>query len=237
MTKKECEKNCSNCKKDCSSCRQYQEKAFELEVDEEIEQERLTQIWQKYRSLIIGGVAGILILTAGFQIYHSWWNKVRLTESDLYEQAVILANSHQWEKAQASFTELSQSAHSGYKTLALLELSDVYMQQGQTDSALKTLKNVIDTTKAKDPLHHVAVISYTGFQIESADPQEMLTLLQPTIKNKYFQGLATEIAVLYLKRMGQKKQAQDMIQDALTNATLVPHNRARLQTLSSMLEE
>ena len=93
MTKKECEKNCSNCKNDCSSCRQYQEKAFELEVDEEMEQERLTQMWEKYRTWIIGGVSAILILTAGFQIYQSWWKNVRLNESDAFEQAMILSNN------------------------------------------------------------------------------------------------------------------------------------------------
>ena len=37
-------------KKDCAKCddcKKYQEKAFELEVDEDLQQEKLNQFWKK----------------------------------------------------------------------------------------------------------------------------------------------------------------------------------------------
>lgn len=237
MTKKDCNKNCSNCKNDCSSCRQYQEKAFELEVDEEMEQERLAQTWQKYRGWIIGGVAAILLFTAGTQIYRSWWQEVRLAESDVFENAVLLSHNKKFEEAEQGFQKLAESAHTGYKTLANMELAALFLQQGKKEQALETYKKVIDSTGKKEPLHFVALISYTGHQIDSANPKEMLDLLKPALDNTNFQGLATEIAVAYLQRNHDKKQAKELIQKALANPTLTEENQARLNHLASMMEE
>lgn len=237
MTKKECEKNCSNCKNDCSSCRQYQEKAFELEVDEEMEQERLNQMWQKYRGWIIGGVAAILLLTAGTQIYRSWWQQVRLEESDIYEQSVLLANNKKYDEAQKGLEQLAASAHTGYKALAQLQLADVFMQQNKTDEAFKIWKEMIDKTSSKDPFYHVAVLSYTGNQIGSADPKEMLTLLDKSLNHPQFQGLATEIAVQFLIQQKQPNLAKELIQKALKNPALSKENKARLNTLLLIVEE
>ena len=236
MTKKECEKNCSNCKNDCSSCRQYQEKAFELEVDEEMEQERLTQMWEKYRSWIIGGVSAILIATAGVQIYQSWWTNVRLNESDAFEQAMILSNNKKWAEAQKIFEELEQSGKTGYKTLAKMELADLLMEQGKKEEALKTWEKTIHSTKTTDPMHYVALISYAGYQVETGNPDEMLKMLKPALDNPQFQGLATEVAVLFLVRQNQKQKAKELIQIALLNPNISEEGRARLTNLTQTVE-
>jgi len=38
------DKKCEN----CSDCKKYQDRAFELEVDEELQQEKLAEWWKKY---------------------------------------------------------------------------------------------------------------------------------------------------------------------------------------------
>ena len=73
-------------KQDCDDCRKCQERAFELEVDEDLQQERLNKFWKKYSWLVYTAVVLILATTAGVQFYQSWRTKLRLAESDIFEK-------------------------------------------------------------------------------------------------------------------------------------------------------
>ena len=230
MSQQKHKKECEKCQNNCSSCRQYQDKAFELEVDEEMEQERLAHLWQKYHGWIFGGVCLILFLTAGIQLYSSWWQKVRLSESDAYEKAVILANSQKYEQAQKAFESLISSGYTGYKKLAQMQLADLYMQQNKVPEALGVLKKVVDSCKREDSLCLTALISYTGYQIEDGNPDQMLALLRPALENPFFQGLATEIAVVYLNRQGKSLEAKSLVEKALKNPNLTLQMRSRLNS-------
>ena len=111
-------KSCNNCHGKCESCAERQAKAFELEVDEEIQQERLTQFWKKYSWLVYTAVILILASVVGVESYTAWRAKTRLKESDLFEKSIILATNEHTEKAITGFKELSDNGKTGYRILA-----------------------------------------------------------------------------------------------------------------------
>ena len=94
-------KKCNSCNKEqgCSECKKYQDKAFELEVDEELQQERLAEWWKKYSWLVYGGIAAILLVTAGAEWYRAHQMRLRLSESDAFETATLLAYQGKNEEA------------------------------------------------------------------------------------------------------------------------------------------
>ena len=96
----------------------------------------------------------------------------------------------------------------------LLKVIAKLMEQGKKEEALKTWEKTIHSTKTTDPMHYVALISYAGYQVETGNPDEMLKMLKPALDNPQFQGLATEVAVLFLVRQNQKQKAKELIQQA-----------------------
>ena len=226
-------KKCANCGKEqgCSECKKYQDKAFELEVDEELQQEKLIEWWKKYRWLVYGGVAFILLATIGFEWYKNYQIKLRLSESDAFEEAVVMVYSGKNEEALSAFDKLSKNAKTGYRILALMNLADLQMSSGKKEEALKTLKTILNTTSTKDPLHLVSILSYVGYQMDTGNADELLTVLEPALKNDAFQGLATELAAILLKNQNKQVEANQLIQKALQNPAVSTTSKARLNTL------
>ena len=224
---------CSECKSEqgCSECKKYQDRAFELEVDEELQQERLAKWWKKYSWLVYGGVAAVLLTTAGFEWHSSHRMQVRLNESDAFEEASFLMYNGKNEEALTAFTKLSQNAKTGYRVLALMNISSLQMAMNQKTEALASLKEVLNTTSETDPLHLTAVLSYVGYQLEEGKPDELLKVLEPALQDKAFQGLATELAVPLLKKQGQLQKASELIQSALLNPMTSSGSKSRLNAL------
>ena len=194
-------------------------------------QERLSKWWRKYRWFVYIGVVAILLATAGIEMYRSHQIQVRLAESDAFEKASLLMNEGKNTEAIQAFQNLTKSAKTGYRTLALLNLGDLYMGANQKEEALKTWRFLLDSTSKEDPLYLATSLTYVGYQLETENPAELLKILEPALQNKSFQGLATELAVLLLKKQGQTAQAKELIQKALQNPTLSINARARLNAL------
>ena len=224
-------KDCKNCQGKCETCAERHAKEFELEVDEEIQQERLTQFWKKYSWLIYGVVVLILAGVIGFESYTTWRTKTRLKESDLYEKSVILVNNEHLERAMTGFEELANNGKTGYRVLAQLELADIQMKSGEKEKAVNLLKMAVQDTSASDPLHQVAILSFVSYQLEDGNPDELLSVLQPVLNDVNFQGLATELAVILLKKQNKIDEAQKLIQKALANTGTAEETKARLNSL------
>ena len=226
-------KTCTTCDKEhsCSDCQKYQDKAFELEVDEELQQEKLAAWWKKYSWCVYGGVVAILGITAGTQWYHIHQMNVRLKESDAFEKATVLMYEDKKADAISAFQNLAKSGKTGYRTLALMNLADLKMSENKKEESLAILHQILTQTSFKDPLHLVTTLTYVGYQLEEGNPDELLKVLAPTLKNQAFQGLATELAVPLLNKQGKKAEALNLIQQAIQNPTISAGTKARLNAL------
>ncbi|MBQ4471779.1 MAG: tetratricopeptide repeat protein [Alphaproteobacteria bacterium] len=227
VDKKEC-KNCEDCKK-------YQDQAFELEVDEDLQQERLNKFWQKYRWLIYTAVVLILAITAGIQLYQSWWLKVRLAESDKFEDAVIKLYGNQEADALPALTDLAENGRTGYQYLARLEKAGYAVRQGNTEQALEDFKALMDSN-APRALRNVATLSYVGHQVDTADPDTLLAQLDPLKDDPAFIGMTAELETILYLRKNQPDTAKDVLKKALAMPNLSEVVTTRLQALQQMLE-
>ena len=229
MVKKE--KDCKN----CENCKKYQEQAFELEVDEDLQQERLNQFWKKYSWLVYTVVVLILAATAGVQLYQSWRMKVRLAESDAYENAVVQIFSQKPDEAKPALVELANNGRTGYKHLARLELAGLAARQNDPETALKEFKTLMDSN-APEALRAVATLSYVGHQVDTGDPKELLAQIEPFLDNPAFVGMAAELATVLYVRDNRPGDAQKMLQKALSLPNLSEVVQTRLKALTQMIE-
>ena len=227
MKKEKCQ-NCENCKK-------YQEQAFELEVDEDLQQERLNRFWKKYRWLIYAVVILILGTTAGIQLYQSWRMKIRLAESDAFENAVLDIFAQQPDKARPVLVKLATSGRTGYKYLARLELAGLAARQNDVPTALKEFKELMNSDAPKS-LRAVATLSYIGHQVDTGDPKELLKQIEPYLDDPSFVGLSAELATILYIRDNRPDGAQKMLKKSLTLPNLSEIIKTRLKALTQMIE-
>lgn len=219
----------------CEDCKKYQDQAFELEVDEDLQQERLTAFWQKYRFFVYGAIILILVATAGIQIYQSQRDKIRLAESDAFETAVIQIFSQKPNEAKPVLTDLAQNGRTGYKYLAQLELAGLAARQNDVTTALAELKKLMDGNAPKT-LKNAALLSYVGYQADSGDPKELLKMLEPLMDNPAFIGTTMQLATILYLRDHQSDMAKKALHNALALKNLSDKAQEEIKVLIQMVE-
>ncbi len=222
-------------KKKCEDCQKYQEKAFELEVDEDLQQERLRRFWKKYAWMIYAGVILILAMTAGIQLYQSWKMKVRLAESDQFETAVIKIFSQKPDEARPLLNELANNARTGYRYLARLELAGLAARQNDKETALVELKKMLDGS-TPEPLKTVALLSYVGYQADTGNPEELLKMLEPVMENVSFIGTTMQLVTVLYLRDNQPEMAKQKLQNALKLPNITEVAQQDIKTLLQIIE-
>lgn len=213
------------------------QEALAREVDEEVQREKMRALWQKYRFAVIGFVVGVLLVTIGTEIYHSWREKVSLRESDAFENATILAYTGETDKAMGILEELATTGKTGYAPLAKLKLVGVYMAQNKMDQALNSLKALANDTDVPTPIRSVATITYVGHAFDQEKPADLQAMLKPLLgSNSAFAASAAELsAALYLKE-GNTQEAVNVLNQALNNPEASQVVKQRLTQLLSVIE-
>lgn len=217
---------------------QIQQAILMREVEEEIQKERLLNFWKKYKFFLIGAVVGVIAATSGNEIYHSWYEKTRLAESDQFEQAAVLNYTGNSADAATIYLHLAQSAKTGYAELSLMRLAEIAFENGDLDGGLKYLRQLIDDSSASTQLRNVARLTYVGYQSETADSQKLIQELKPILSDSksalYPTAVELKAAILY--HAGQKEDAKKTITDTIKGVDLSDEATERLQALLSVID-
>lgn len=209
------------------------------EVEEEIQKEKLLNFWKKYRVLIIGTVVLVIAATTGTEVYRLWYEKARLSESDLFEQAVVLNYKGNPEKAAQIYLNLAQNAHTGYKQLSLLRLAAIAHKGGDDENAENYLKSVIDDSSADAALKDVARLAYVGYKTDLKTANEnLISVLQPVLDQpaNALYASAIELQTALLIKLGKNEAAREVLQKALNNPSLTAVSKDRLNALSAVIK-
>ena len=213
----------------------YQE-SFIREVDDDLRAERLEKMWVKYRKFIFGGVALILLSTVAYQLYLNARLKVRLSESDKYEQAAVLNAKGESEGALALYREL-QDGRTNYKYLAQMRTAGILFEQEKDKEALALLNALRQNSDAPEALRSVAAIGYVSHLVDAGDVKELQGILNPmmTPDNAWY-GTAAELSVLLLLRENEVAKAKRLLEESLKKQDLSPIVKTRLQVWQNILE-
>ncbi len=215
---------------------EIQQAILAREVEEELQKERLLNFWNKYRFLIIGGIFAIILSTAGTELYHSWHNKVRLSESNKFESAVVSIATGEQDKAIEALKAITQEAKTDYKYLAELRLAGVALQNKKLDDALSKLKSIYENKDAPTALRNIARLSFVGHQIDTQDGDTLLPILSDllTPQSEYYPA-AVELKTAILLKQNKKEEARQLLQNAVLSPNLSPDVVNRLKSFLSAI--
>ena len=210
-----------------------QQRIFEREVDEELRQEKLVNMWKKYRSLVYTGVIAIILGTIGCEWYQSWQTKIKLAESDRYDNATILVVQGQEDDAIKALEQLAQDGKTGYRYLAQMQVAGLLIKGDQKEKGLSYLKSLSEDTKAPEALNKAALLSYIGNQIDTGNSAQLQSALEPILShpNDGFYGSAVELSVLLFLKENQTEKAKALLDEAMKSSALEPQVKERLSIL------
>lgn len=148
------------------------------EVKEELEREKLEQLWSKYSGVVIAAVVLFLGSVIGFQY---WQNAHRAAiegagakyEAALEFVATETPSVEDAAKAQALFGELVADGPTGYHALSQLQIAGLQVKAGKKDDALKVYEALAKNSEVDTILRDFAALQAASLRVGDADFAEV----------------------------------------------------------------
>ena len=207
------------------------------EVTEDLHNEQIMKMWQKYKILIFLTIILVIGVLAGMEGYLSWKRKVRLAESDTYEQAAVLNAQGQSEEALTKYGSL-KDGRTDYRYLAEMRQAGILFDEGKDKEALDVLNALRQDNSAPETLRAIAALGYVSHQVETGNPEELQSILNPylTVGNSWY-GTAAELSIMLLIREGKIEKANKMLDEALSMSDIPSVVKEHLSVIKKVLEK
>ena len=205
------------------------------EVTEEVHNEQLQKMWRKYKYFIFFAVVFVVGSLSAWEGYSSWRMKVRMAESDVYENAAVLNAKGQVDAALAQYSSL-ENGKTNYRYLAQMRKAGILFETGKNTEALEILNTLRQDETAPEALRAASALGYVSHQVENGDVAQLQEILNPylTVGNVWY-GTAVEMSVLLMLRDGQLEKANKMLDEALSMTSISAGVKTRLSIMKKAL--
>ena len=207
---------------------------FIREVDEELRQERLWKLWQRFGPYVIGVAVAVVLATAAKVGLETWRDK------RLQEQANAFARAQAFyatdpARAAAAFRELAGSADAGFASLARLMAAAALVEAGEREEAVAVLEE--NAAAGTDPaLDQLSALFAAAYRLDDGDPDALRARLAPLEKpDAVFRHSAREHEAVLAIRTGDRARARALVREILDDATAPAGQKQRLRELLELL--
>lgn len=209
---------------------------FYREVDEELRKEQLSGLWRRFGPLVTIGLVLILAAIGGY-IY--WQHRQDEQAGARGEALVSVFDDIQAGKAKEAATRLDPIAAEGgpgYRAAALLTKADLALQEGDSQAAVATFKQVAEDGEIAEPYRQLALIRQTTAEFDRIPAAEVIRRLQPLAQagTPWFGSAGELVALAHLKQK-QPERAAPIFAALAKDETLPSSIRTRALQMAGSL--
>ncbi len=206
------------------------------EVEEELRRDRMQAFWNKYATLLIGGVTAALVVISAIL----WWQSSQISKQqaagDQFIQALQLSGQDKTQEANKIFESLSKNSSKGYELLSTLYLAGNRVQEGQTAEAETLYKKVSNNPTADKILKDYAKLNLALLRVDGASYDETNKALESFIKpNASWRSTAIEVIGLAAFKEQNWDVAQKHFNDIIANKASPASLKRRAQIMLDVI--
>ncbi|MEO1609702.1 MAG: tetratricopeptide repeat protein [Pseudomonadota bacterium] len=209
--------------------------AFLREIDEQVRREKLAKLWDKYGVAIIGGVAAIILLYAGWKWYQSSQRDAAANAGAQFAEVIQLLADGKKSDAIRGFEQISAEGPHGYAQLARLRLAADARKNGRTGAALQHYEAISANASAHDLIKDFARLQIATLKLDSDDWTTMKNRLDDLLQeDNPWKFAAREILGLAAYKAGKFQEAQEAFTQLLTSGDTPQAMRQRAQIVMAL---
>ena len=218
--------------------KQIDNDALLREVVDDVKNDQMQQIWNKYGLFIIIGIALILTATVSFESFKNWQMRKAQELSNAYSVALALQNQGRLDESIEIYNALAEKASGIYAGIAKIQIANIYMEQQRSDDASVVLQNLIDDKSALPQIKDIAILKLASYKLDNGAPAtEITTLLAPLLKNQGGSDIARELSAMLYIREKDFPQAQAEYEKLASSETASDALKARALDMINLLDE
>lgn len=217
---------------------QLSEDALLREVVEEVKNEQLQQVWNKYGLFIIIGIALILTAAISFESLKNWQIKKQQELSNAYSVALSLQNQGRLDESLEIYTMLADKASGIYADTAKLQMANIYMEQGKKDEAFGILQAMADGNAETSQMTEIAALKLASYKLDANAPAaEVIALLEPALKDGNASDVARELKAMLLLREKDTAGALSEYEKIISSPNAADALKTRATDMINLLKE
>ena len=198
------------------------------EVDEELRQDRLLQVWKKYGTWFATAAVLLVVGVAANQIWRGVQHDRSVAEAEKFIIAEQLAQAGKGAEAAQTFADLAGSSKTGYEILARFRQADLQLAGGDRDGARTAFETLAGDKDVSKLFRDLAIVKGVAVQADSGDPATLQGILAPlTVEGEPWRHSARELTAVLALRSGDVARAQTLYQQVADDLTAPSGLRAR----------
>lgn len=214
------------------------EDAFIREIDEELKNEKIKKIWDKYGLFIIIFVVAAVFAAVSFESVQAWKDKRNQEMSDTFAYALNLQNQGRYAEAKEVLVSLQNSDRGIYSDIAKMQEASLLVEQNQLQDAMKVLESITQNEDFNPQIRDIATLKLASFKLKDAPAEEIKTLLAPlTADQSVWKNTAKELLAMLAVREKDFQGAKNLYQEISESPEAADTLKARAQDMINVLSQ
>ncbi len=207
------------------------------EVDEEVRNEQLQKLWEKYGIYVISACIGVIVAVGGIKGWQAYNQSVAETAGDNYIRAISLLEKDDAAEAEKILSDLASNGPRGYAALANFQMAAVLAEKGRIDSAIRAYDAIADDAGLDEMLRNLSRIRAGLLSVESASVQDVETRLGDlNTRDNPWRNAAREIIALAAYKAGDDAKADRLYTEIVGDLSAPQGLRERAQLMLTLLQ-
>ncbi len=215
------------------------QEAFIKEVNEDLKNESMKKLWDKYGLYIIILVAAALTAAVSFETIKAWHTKKIQKWSDSYAYALSLQNQGKYDDSIQTFDYIAGQDYGIFSDLAQMQKANILLEQNKTDEALKLMAEIAADKSFNSQLRDTVALKLASYKLENAPIDEIRQLIGGIAQDaeNSWQPSANEMLALAYLRDGEIAQAREIYDQLLQSDKTSEVMKVRIKDILSALPQ
>ena len=205
------------------------ESDFIREVDEELRNEQLKNLWDKFGPFVIGFALLIVLATAANKGYEYWRDTQAATSGDAFAAAIELSRSGNEAAVIAELEQLKASASGGYPLLADMRIAAEKAALGEVDQAIASYEAIASNSGYDAVFQDLARIRANTLKLDQGRADEVILQVSGLMDGNGFRHSARELVLLAHIEKQEYEQALPIAERIVADAESPSQLRQRAE--------
>lgn len=208
------------------------------EIEEDLERQKLEDLWKRYGAYVLALALAIVIGTACYVAWNSWRTEKKQEASTALIR--ILGDKSEDNVKRVEMLKAFADQHDGMVqgTLAQLHAATLEVAAGNKDKAIQIYDEIAKDSDARMPFRQLGDLMSVQLQLDSGDPAALLKRLEPLTEEKApWRYSAMEYQGYLALRSGDKAAAQKIFTQLAQNQDVPQTLSARAADAARLLNE
>lgn len=208
--------------------------AFIQEVNEDVKNDNLKKLWDKYGLFIVLFVVIAVSAAVSFETIKGWRDAKYQAQTENYLLAVQPAENY--ENSLKALEKIAAADNGIYSDLARVQIATLLFEQGKNSEAETMLQTIADNDELNQRIRNLAALKLATYKIDTAPRAEIEALLKPVVAaDDSWSPLATDLLAMAAIRDGDTETARSLYTALLENGNISDNFKSRIQDMLSTL--